>query len=138
MILNTGSHHVFFRPASQILSNLAELDPDNPDFFSMDIPVLKTTLQNLMYADLTDSWSKSSLAAVTHILHPEWRPRKLAVSMHSRFSHVMYNCLAVNRAPFRSWLYKINRSKSKLCRYGYNCQEDFSHVCFIFLCIGCQ
>ena len=70
------------------------------------------------------------MAAVTHIIHPEWRPRKLAVSMHSRFSHVMYNCLAVNRALFRTWLYKIKRSKSKLCRYGCNCQEDFSHVLF--------
>ena len=89
----------FFKPASQILSHLSELDPDNPDFFSMDIPMLKTRLRNLMYVDLTDSWSKSSMAAVTHIIHPEWRPRKLAVSMHSRFSHVMYNCLAVNRAP---------------------------------------
>ena len=120
----------FFKPASQILSHLAELDPDNPDFFSMDIPMLKTRLRNLMYVDLTDSWSKSSMAAVTHIIHPEWQPRKLAVSMHSRFSHVMYNCLAVNRAPFRTWLYKIKRSKSKLCRYGCNCQEDFSHVLF--------
>ena len=92
-----------------ILSHLADLDHDNPDFFSMDIPALKTRLRNLMYVDLTDSWSKSGLAAVTHIIHPEWRPRKLAVSMHSRFSHVMYNCLAVNRAPFRSWLYRINR-----------------------------
>ena len=34
----------FFKPASQILSNLAELDPDNPDFFSMDIPMLKGCL----------------------------------------------------------------------------------------------
>ena len=50
--------------------------------------------------------------------------------MHSRFSHVMYNCLAVNRAPFRSWLYKIKRAKSEMCRFGCHCTEDANHVLF--------
>ena len=50
--------------------------------------------------------------------------------MHSRFSHVMYNCLAVNRAPFRSWLYKIKRADSKQCRYGCQCDETPFHVLF--------
>ena len=50
--------------------------------------------------------------------------------MHSRFSHVMYHCLAVNRAPFRSWLYKIKRAKSEMCRFGCNCMEDTNHVLF--------
>eukprot|EP00493_Phyllostaurus_siculus_P027108 UN27454 len=49
----------------------------------MDVSVLKTSLRNLMYVDLTDSWSRSSLAAVTHIIHSELRLRKLAVSMYS-------------------------------------------------------
>ena len=57
-------------------------------------------------------------------------PGKLPVSMHSRFSHVMYNCLAVNRAPFRAWLYKIKRTKSQLCRYGCHCIENADHVLF--------
>ena len=50
--------------------------------------------------------------------------------MHSRFSHVMYNCLAFNRAPFRSWLYKIKRAKNEKCRFGCHCVEDFDHVLF--------
>ena len=77
---------------------------------------------------LSVDWSRSGQAAVTHILHPTWCPHKLPRSMHSRFSHVMYQCLAVNRAPFRARLYKIGRSKSDKCRYGCNCTEDFNHV----------
>ena len=42
----------------------------------------------------------------------------------------MYNCLAVNRAPFRSWLYKIKRAESKQCRFGCQCDETSRHVLF--------
>ena len=109
--------------------NLNDIEFQNKTSFStpQKSSILMKVLTNMRKAFHLQT---SSLAAVTHIIHPEWRPRKLAVSMHSRFSHVMYNCLAVNRAPFRSWLYKIKRSKSKLCRYGCNCQEDFSHALF--------
>ena len=50
--------------------------------------------------------------------------------MHSGFSHVMSNCLAVNRARFRSWIYKIKRAESKQCRFGYQCDEIPRHVLF--------
>ena len=62
----------------------------------------KIKLKDLLYGDLSHSWNLSSFAKIIHVIHPHWLPRKLPVSMHSRFSHVMYNCLAVNRAPFRS------------------------------------
>ena len=86
----------------------------------MSIPSLKTTLKDLLYKDLTHSWSLSSFAKITHEIHPDWLPRKLPVSMHSRFSHVIYNCIAVNRAPFRSWLHKIKRADSKQCDLDAN------------------
>ena len=96
----------------------------------MPIPILKSRLKNLMYKDLTHSWSLCSFAKITHLIHPDWLPRKLPVSMHSRFSHVIYNCLAVNRAPFRSWLHKIKRAESKQCRFGCQCDETSLHVLF--------
>ena len=49
--------------------------------------------------------------------------------MHCRYSHVLYHCAAVNRAPLRRWLYKIKRAKSELCRYGCGVVEDINHVC---------
>ena len=69
-------------------------------------------------------------------IHPQWRPRELPRYMHSRFSHVMYNCLAVNRAPFRSWLCKIKRAKNEMCRFGCHCVENYDHV--LFDCIAVQ
>ena len=96
----------------------------------MSIPSLKTTLKDLLYKDLTHSWSLSSFAKITHEIHPDWLPRKLPVSMHSRFSHVIYNCIAVNRAPFRSWLHKIKRADSKQCRFGCQCNETSLHVLY--------
>ena len=83
-----------------------------------------------MYNDLTHSWKLSSCAKITHVIHPDWLPRKLPVSMNSRFSHVIYNCIAVNRAPFRSWLYKIKRVESARCRHGCHCDETPYHVLF--------
>ena len=77
-----------FKPADTILSQLAQLDGDNPDFYAMDIPQLKTRLTKLLYLDLSIDWSRSGQAAVTHILHPTWCPHKLPRSMHSHFSHV--------------------------------------------------
>ena len=50
--------------------------------------------------------------------------------MHSRYSHVLYNLVAVNRAPFRVWLYKIRRSKSEMCRHGCCMREDSDHAVF--------
>ena len=120
----------FFKPASETLSLLSQLDADSSDFFSLPIPNLKSKLRDLIFIDLTDSWKLSPHAHITHIIHPQWRPRKLPRSMHSRFSHVMYNCLAVNRAPFRSWLYKIKRAKTEMCRFGCHCIEDADHVLF--------
>ena len=96
----------------------------------MSIPTLKTRLKDLMYKDLTHNWSLCSFAKITHLIHRDWLPRKLPVSMHSRFSHVIYNCLAVNRAPFRSWLHKIKRADSKQCRFGCQCDETSLHVLF--------
>ena len=96
----------------------------------MSISSLKSTLRDLIFKDVNDDWSNSSKAAITHLIHPSWHPRELPRSMHCRFSHVMYNCLAVNRAPFRRWLYKISRSESELCRFGCLCKEDADHVLF--------
>ena len=96
----------------------------------MPIKMFKSKLKELFYEDLSHSWRLSSFAKITHVIHPHWLPRKLPVSMHSRFSHVMYNCLAVNRAPFRSWLYKIKRAESKQCRFGCQCDETPRHVLF--------
>ena len=104
---------------------------DKPvNFSDMSVSTLKSTLRNLMFKDLSEDWSKSTKAAITHLIHPCWRPRKLPTSMHCRFSHVMYHCLAVNRAPFRRWLYKIGRYDSEFCRFGCLCEEDADHVLF--------
>ena len=43
---------------------------------------------------------------------------------------MLYNLAAVNRAPFRAWLYKIKRSKSEMCRHGCGVREDASHAIF--------
>ena len=43
----------FFKPADTILSQLAQLDGDNPDFYAMDIPQLRTRLTKLLYLDLS-------------------------------------------------------------------------------------
>ena len=43
---------------------------------------------------------------------------------------MIYNCLAVNRALFRSWLYKIKRAESKLCQFECQCDETPRHVLF--------
>ena len=120
----------FFAPASNILDILATSGSDPIDFSIMTIPILKSRLKDLMYKDLSHSWSLCSFAKITHMIHPDWLPRKLPVSMHSRFSHVIYNCLAVNRAPFRSWLHKIKRADSKQCRFGCQCDETSLHVLF--------
>ena len=120
----------FFSPASNILDILANSGSEPLDFSSMPIKLLKSKLKDLLYDDLSHNWRLSSFAKITHVIHPHWLPRKLPVSMHSRFSHVMYNCLAVNRAPFRSWLYKIKRAESKQCRFGCQCDETPRHVLF--------
>ena len=60
----------FFAPASDILNILATSGSDIIDFSSMSIPSLKTTLKDLLYKDLTHSWSLSSFAKITHEIHP--------------------------------------------------------------------
>eukprot|EP00493_Phyllostaurus_siculus_P001171 UN01179 len=95
----------------------------------MPIPILKSRLKNLMYRDLTHSWSLCSFAKITHMIHPDWLSKASSVYAFSFFACI-YNCLAVNRAPFRSWLHKIKRAESKQCRYGCQCDETPPHVLF--------
>ena len=120
----------FFSPASNILDILANSGSEPLDFSTMSIKLLKSKLKDLLYDDLSHNWRLSSFSKITHVIHSHWLPRKLPVSMHSRLSHVMYNCLAVNRAPFRSWLYKIKRAESMQCRFGCQCDETPRHVLF--------
>ena len=98
------------------------------DYFALTVPQLKKALRASIFSDLNSNWSKSMWAPITHRIHPEWGPRTLPTAMHCRFSHVLYHCAAVNRAPLRRWLYKIGRAKSELCRYGCAAIEDIDHV----------
>ena len=47
-------------------------------------------------------WSTSLISDVTHDIHLEWTTSKLPVFMHSQYSHVLYNLVVVNHAPFWS------------------------------------
>ena len=120
----------FCAPAMNTLSVLASLSSQGSidDYFTMSVSELKRTLRSSLFTDLNSHWSGSKWATTTHLIHPVWNSRKLPTSMHCRYSHVLYNCAAVNRAPLRRWLYKTGRAKSELCRHGCNVVEDLDHV----------
>ena len=120
----------FFAPAMNTLSLLNPVSAEGStiDYFGLPVPQLKKVLRASIFSDLNSHWSKSKWAPITHRIHPKWEPRILPTAMHSRFSHVLYHCAALNRAPLRRWLYKIGRAKSELCRYGCEAVEDIDHV----------
>ena len=48
--------------------------------------------------------------------------------MFSKITTTWYHQVAVGRGRFRNYLFKINKAKSPLCRFGCNVPETVDHI----------
>ena len=118
-------------PALESLRRVADCNRGSVDFFKDPLVSVKTCIKQCLFSELSDIWSRSCVASVTRLIHPTWQRRELPSIMHSRLSHVRYQCASLNRCPLRSRLFKINRCDTELCRYGCQLTEDLNHVLYI-------
>ena len=85
-------------------------------------------LRRLLFREVNQMWVEYDGSMTTHLVHPTWEPRRLAIVCHSRNTAVRLHRLVLGRGNVGVWLHRCKRRPDASCQLCGSDSENLAHV----------
>ena len=112
----------FFKPAFDMIQRL------DPALLEMPPKIASIHLKRLLFREVNQIWGEYDESMTTHLVHPNWEPRRLAIICHSRNTAVRLHRLVLGRGNVGVWLNRCKRRNDSSCSKCGHDRETLAHV----------